>query len=279
VLGRKDQLTLSPGVVTLKLSKFKAYPNKEIHEIVKKAVQPFIKEAKWGDKEVPPYELFLCDQNAQTFLFPIPMDEGNSDLTQKHGMSFAVRWTNGGARLAEGRFAVDVSAEGLDDDNRSAKSGIGVDACLDGFTRSEVLQQSDMWYCSKFTKHQRATKKFDLWRLPEILIIHLKRFQYNSIFREKISTFVDFPIEGLNLSKWLVNDDEKSRAVYDLYAVSNHFGGMGGGHYTAFAKNLLNNQWYNLDDNSVSRMDDTKQLKSSAAYVLFYKRREPTKKS
>jgi hypothetical protein len=30
---------------------------------------------------------------------------------------------------------------------------------------------------------------------------------------------------------------ESSQAKYELYAVSNHYGGLGGGHYTAYAKN------------------------------------------
>jgi ubiquitin carboxyl-terminal hydrolase 4/11/15 len=42
------------------------------------------------------------------------------------------------------------------------------------------------------------------------------------------------------------------QAIYDLYAVSNHFGGLGGGHYTAFAKNIYDNQWYNFDDSMVN---------------------------
>jgi len=45
---------------------------------------------------------------------------------------------------------------------------------------------------------------------------------------------------------------EKKKILYDLYAVSNHFGSMGFGHYTAYVKN--NNQWYEMDDSSVSRI-------------------------
>ena len=41
----------------------------------------------------------------------------------------------------------------------------------------------------------------DIWRAPEILIIHLKRFQYIPgqyfVHREKISDVIDFPVEGL----------------------------------------------------------------------------------
>jgi uncharacterized UBP type Zn finger protein len=43
--------------------------------------------------------------------------------------------------------------------------------------------------------------------------------------------------------------------MYDLIGVLNHFG-SGGGHYTAFCKNFVDEKWYNYDDNSVSPMDE-----------------------
>uniref|UniRef100_A0A453BM28 USP domain-containing protein n=1 Tax=Aegilops tauschii subsp. strangulata TaxID=200361 RepID=A0A453BM28_AEGTS len=43
-------------------------------------------------------------------------------------------------------------------------------------------------------------KKLDLWRLPEVLVIHLKRFSYTQFTRNKLETFVDFPISDLDLS-------------------------------------------------------------------------------
>ena len=57
---------------------------------------------------------------------------------------------------------------------------------------------------------------------------------------QKIDDQVDFPLEGLDMSKYMsggkLNDDSM---IYDCYAVSNHFGNMGFGHYTAFAKNPI----------------------------------------
>jgi len=85
---------------------------------------------------------------------------------------------------------------------------------------------------------------------------------------------VDFPITGLDMSNFIVNDKEEKSPIYDLYAVSNHYGGLGGGHYTAVAKNIIDGQWYNLDDSSVTPLNSPNQAKTSAAYVLFYKRRD-----
>lgn len=52
----------------------------------------------------------------------------------------------------------------------------------------------------------------------------------------KLDTHVDFPIEGLELSKYILSSSGEP-LVYDLFAVSNHFGSTGFGHYTAYAKN------------------------------------------
>jgi len=60
--------------------------------------------------------------------------------------------------------------------------------------------------------------------------------------------------------------------VYDLYAVTNHFGSLNGGHYTAYGKNIDGN-WYNFNDGSVGDAN-SERVQSSAAYILFYKRRE-----
>lgn len=47
-----------------------------------------------------------------------------------------------------------------------------------------------------------------------------------------------------DLRKYVIGpQSEKAPPVYDLYAVSHHSGGLGGGHYTATCKNFLNNKW------------------------------------
>lgn len=50
----------------------------------------------------------------------------------------------------------------------------------------------------------QADKKLDLWHLPSVLVVHLKRFCYTKTSREKINTKVDFPLEGLDLSRFLL---------------------------------------------------------------------------
>ena len=88
-------------------------------------------------------------------------------------------------------------------------------------------------YCPNCQKHQQATKKFDLWMLPNMLVISLKRFSYNRYWRDKLDTHVDFPINGLDMGPYIINKSH-GKAIYDLIAVSNHYGGMGGGHCKFF---------------------------------------------
>ncbi|KAG8128368.1 hypothetical protein E2320_015218 [Naja naja] len=123
-------------------------------------------------------------------------------------------------------------------------------------------------YCPNCKKHQQATKKFDLWSLPRILVVHLKRFSYNRYWRDKLDTVVDFPIRDLNMSEF-VCDPAASPYVYDLIAVSNHYGGLD----TAYAKNKINGKWYYFDDSNVSPASE-EQIVTKAAYVLFYQRRD-----
>lgn len=55
--------------------------------------------------------------------------------------------------------------------------------------------------------------------------------------KNKLDTFVNFPVHNLDLSKYVGHRESASSSlVYELYAISNHYGGLGGGHYSAFAK-------------------------------------------
>ena len=49
-------------------------------------------------------------------------------------------------------------------------------------------------------------KRMSLWRLPPVVIIHLKRFQFTQHMRRKLRDFVEFPVEGLDLSRIMARD-------------------------------------------------------------------------
>ncbi|KAK9699246.1 hypothetical protein RND81_08G162500 [Saponaria officinalis] len=141
--------------------------------------------------------------------------------------------------------------------------------CLESFSKEEPLGPEDMWYCPSCKQHQQASKKLDLWRLPEILVVHLKRFSYNRFLKNKLETFVDFPIDKLDLAGFLAHKNSQHLDCYRLFAVSNHYGGLGGGHYTALVYH--GSRWYEFNDSLVEPVRD-EDVKTSAAYVLFYRR-------
>lgn len=149
--------------------------------------------------------------------------------------------------------------------------------CFRLFTEREQLGKDDLWYCPKCKDHVAAYKKFDLWTCPDVLIIHLKRFQYtpgaNFIHRQKIDALVRFPLSDLDLSEVVqAPGDSQSRPLYELYGVSEHMGGMGGGHYTAVVKNMKNSKWYSCDDTRVEEASAQDSITPNA-YVLFYRRK------
>ncbi|KAK9066013.1 hypothetical protein SSX86_015415 [Deinandra increscens subsp. villosa] len=143
--------------------------------------------------------------------------------------------------------------------------------CIESFLREEPLVPEDMWFCPQCKERRQASKKLDLWRLPEVLVIHLKRFSYSRTMKSKLETFVNFPIHNFDLTKYVANKNNNQPQIYELYALANHYGNLGSGHYTAHVKLINENKWYNFDDNHVSAIGED-DVKSNAAYVLFYRR-------
>ncbi|KAI1143832.1 UCH-domain-containing protein [Hypoxylon sp. FL0543] len=156
--------------------------------------------------------------------------------------------------------------------SRRRKNGVSLEACLDEFEREETLSEQDMWYCPRCKEHRRASKKFDLWKTPDILIIHFKRFSSSAYRNQKLDILVDFPLEDLDISSRVLQKEDGKQEVYDLIAVDCHWGSTTGGHYTAHAKNFIDGQWYTYNDSSVSRTSPDRIVDSSA-YLLFYRRR------
>ena len=93
--------------------------------------------------------------------------------------------------------------------------------------------------------------------------------------QQKVNDLVDFPIDSLDMREHcLTLKDEPEPVLYDLYAVSNHSGGLGGGHYTACCKNMIDMKWYSFNDSSHGELTDVKRrVVTPSAYLLFYRRR------
>ncbi|MEW5298615.1 MAG: hypothetical protein WDW36_001715 [Sanguina aurantia] len=166
----------------------------------------------------------------------------------------------------------DPSATAARERLAAGPKNVSLSACVSAFLQPEQLGKEDTWFCGKCKQHVQAEKKLDIWSLPQVLIIHLKRFSYSRTSRDKLDTRVEYPLEGLDLSS-VVMTGQQVPPTYDLFAVSNHFGSLGGGHYTAYACLPEDRSWYCYDDSHVSPADPLAVANNSAAYVLFYRRR------
>ncbi|XP_065108961.1 ubiquitin carboxyl-terminal hydrolase 43 [Paramisgurnus dabryanus] len=168
-----------------------------------------------------------------------------------------------------------------------------LDECFELYTKEEQLAPDDAWKCPHCKQLQQGMVQMGLWTLPDILILHLKRFRQVGERRNKLSTQVNFPLMGLDMGRHVVKRSTSTRLpsgskqafhggeasrrssgfLYDLYAVCNHHGGMHGGHYTAYCRNSVDGQWYSYDDSTVEPVPEG-EVCTRAAYILFYQRRE-----
>uniref|UniRef100_A0A8C0HH10 Ubiquitin carboxyl-terminal hydrolase 19 n=1 Tax=Chelonoidis abingdonii TaxID=106734 RepID=A0A8C0HH10_CHEAB len=211
-------------------------------------------------------------------------DKGDAPLELTDDCSLALVWKNN-ERLKEFVLVESKELECVEDPgsaSEAARAGhFTLGQCLNLFTKPEVLAPEEAWYCPKCKQHREASKQLMLWRLPNVLIIQLKRFSFRSfIWRDKINDMVDFPVRSLDLSKFCIGQkEEQQQPMYDLYAVINHYGGMIGGHYTAYARLPSDKSsqrsdvgWRLFDDSTVTTVDES-QVVTRYAYVLFYRRR------
>lgn len=151
--------------------------------------------------------------------------------------------------------------------------------CLSSFIELEELTETELYYCSTCLKKQRSTKRFWIRRLPDVLCLHLKRFRYNNFLRTKIDDYIQFPIQGLDMKRFVMANKHETRGsscgptTYDLVAFIEHHGsGLGSGHYTAYCRH--DGYWFHFDDSSVTACDES-IVRQSKAYILFYNRRTP----
>ncbi|KAI5098892.1 ubiquitin carboxyl-terminal hydrolase 32 isoform X2 [Silurus meridionalis] len=115
-----------------------------------------------------------------------------------------LRYQTSQERIVEEHTSVELS-------RRAQAEPISLDSCLKAFTSEEELGEDELYYCSKCKTHRLATKKLDLWRLPPILIVHLKRFQFVNGRWIKSQKIVKFPCESFNPSAFLAPREAQSK--------------------------------------------------------------------
>lgn len=162
---------------------------------------------------------------------------------------------------------------------------------MDAFVQPETLDENNKYFCEKCQRMCKAHKGLKFESFPYIISLQLKRFDfdYKTLSRFKIGSTVSFP-QVLNVKKYLNKEStepmhEENLYDYELFSIMIHSGSASGGHYYAYIKSFENNQWYNFNDERVSKIDKTDIIKafgtsysiysSTTAYMLQYRQINP----
>ncbi|KAK4683648.1 ubiquitin carboxyl-terminal hydrolase 8, partial [Tremellales sp. Uapishka_1] len=161
----------------------------------------------------------------------------------------------------------------------SNKSRVVLQELIDEFVQAEIMQNEDAWNCPRCKVPRRASKTLTISRLPPVLLIQLKRFSTkNGVFWDKSETPVIFPVNALDLSRYVPPraatgredlDDPRTQIApykYDLYGVSNHMGTLSSGHYTAFVKSSKG--WMYCEDSKITKAHERDVVRPGPPFQL-----------
>ena len=176
--------------------------------------------------------------------------------------------------------------------DQSCMEVCSIQDCLSKFFTLESLTENEWFFCEGCKLKQPSAKQFMILKEPEILCLHIKRFRHDKTTRSKLNSFIQFPLKGLDLSQYLVENDNvetspckkmKKTALYNLKSLILHHGSnLSSGHYTSFvniSQKAVPNQisqsvqetekWFHFNDSTVTEAS-VDSVKKSSAYILFY---------
>ncbi|NXV17411.1 UBP50 hydrolase, partial [Cepphus grylle] len=149
-----------------------------------------------------------------------------------------------------------------------SKSECSLEDCLKCFFQQDTLTWNNQIHCSWCGTKQDAVVKGTITKAPQIIIFHLKRFEWQDKHKGKLSTTVRYPLSDLDLSPYAAPPFRRD-AEYSLCAVVNHSGFLDDGHYTALCEHSVTKNWYSFDDEQVTEIPDS-SVQTDMAYLLFY---------
>ena len=160
----------------------------------------------------------------------------DSASSRKHDVLYATPKTHVHETGAEVLRAFKAKQKEENGSKATPDAELNLGDCLQEYCKEQKLPLSDMWKCPKCKAHREGRQSLAVWRLPDLLTFHIKRFNMSARWHERIGTKVDFPMTGLNVKEWCHADSPSEDCLYDLIAVINHYGSMTGGHYVATCK-------------------------------------------
>ncbi|XP_059287098.1 uncharacterized protein LOC132040469, partial [Lycium ferocissimum] len=119
-----------------------------------------------------------------------------------------------------------------------------------------ILKKFDGETVTEVVRPRTARMRYRVTKLPQYLILHMRRFTKNNFFMEKNPTLVNFPVKNLELKDYIPlpapKENEKLRSKYDLIANIVHDGKPGEGSYRVFVQRKSEELWYEMQDLHVS---------------------------
>eukprot|EP01127_Copromyxa_protea_P022514 TRINITY_DN8090_c0_g1_i1.p1 TRINITY_DN8090_c0_g1~~TRINITY_DN8090_c0_g1_i1.p1 ORF type:complete len:2714 (-),score=433.50 TRINITY_DN8090_c0_g1_i1:44-7879(-) len=193
------------------------------------------------------------------------------------------------------------------------KNKFQLEHCLDLFIQGDMLEGDNKFHCSVCNSKVTALKRCCINKLPNFLIIHLKRFDFDLelLRRSKINQYCSFP-PNLNVEAYtkegLARREQQQESVhpesfydYSLTGVLVHQGTTDSGHYYSFIKDKESKNWFKFNDSQVTELKpehfaeecyggtynqdvydhhlkkwvSRTHTRTNNAYMLFYERTHP----
>ncbi|KAJ7561746.1 hypothetical protein O6H91_03G039700 [Diphasiastrum complanatum] len=140
-----------------------------------------------------------------------------------------------------------------------------------------ILKKFDGETVTEVVRPQLARMRYHITRLPQYLILHMKRFTKNNFFIEKNPTLVNFPVKNLELKDYVplpaLTHNNRMRSKYDLIANLVHDGKPGEGSYRVFVQRKSEEAWYEMQDLHVAETLP-QMVALSEAYMQIYEQQQ-----
>ena len=131
-----------------------------------------------------------------------------------------------------------------------------LDSSMKNYFKTEIMDGENKINCEECNIKRTCHKRQIFKSLPNILVINLKRFEfdYNTMLKSKLNNYFEFPFE-LDMKEYLIEENQEINTKYELTGITIHFGFSDYGHYYDLIKSP-DGKWYKFNDNFVTEFDE-----------------------
>ena len=140
-----------------------------------------------------------------------------------------------------------------------------IQECLKEYMEPETLKDKRCLKCNKSMESEVTTK---FTKIPDVLVIQLKRFSKEGRWLTKNRTHIQ-PSLTIKIEK----EPENIDVEYELFSMINHRGGLTAGHYTTVCYDEIKERWILYDDEDSEIWEEERINQNGNAYIFFYRRK------